>query len=50
MTIHVCVIIWAGCEIGYGEGESASYARSEAIASVPSIYQAARSEWQFRSR
>jgi hypothetical protein len=44
--MKTCVIIWGGAEIGYGEGESASYARSEAIASVSSIYLAVRDEWR----
>lgn len=40
-------IEWEGAEIGYGEGESESYAREEAVESVDSIYRSARSDWKF---
>lgn len=40
-------IEWQGSEIGYGEGESESYAREEAIESVESIYAEARADWTF---
>jgi hypothetical protein len=48
--MYTCTITWNGCEIGYGQGESASYAKSEAIASVARIYKVARSEWVIRVR
>jgi hypothetical protein len=50
MKTYICVITWNGCEIGFGEGESASYAKSEAMASVDSIYKVARSEWSISAR
>lgn len=40
-------IEWEGSEIGYGEGESESYARQEAIESVDSIYASVRGDWKF---
>jgi hypothetical protein len=45
--MYQVTIIWEGAEIGYGEGESLNYARSEARASVSDFYKVARSEWQF---
>ena len=30
--------VYQGAEIGYGEGERLSYAKQEAIDSIPSIY------------
>jgi hypothetical protein len=41
-------IEWQGAEIGYGEGESESYAREEAIESIGSAaYASVRDEWTF---
>ncbi len=45
--IHTVTIEWQGAEIGFGEGESEAFARTEAIESVPGIYGPARAEWKF---
>jgi hypothetical protein len=45
--MHQVTILWNDCEIGYGEGESLSYAKSEAIESVDGMYASVRSEWTF---
>jgi hypothetical protein len=50
MKTYICVITWNGCEIGFGQGQSASFAKSEAVSSVASIYKAARSEWSISVR
>jgi hypothetical protein len=42
-------IIWGDAEIGYGEGQSESFARAEAIESVESIYMAVKADWTFRT-
>jgi hypothetical protein len=46
-VIHTVTIEWQGAEIGFGEGESEAFARTEAIESVPGIYGPARAEWKF---
>ena len=46
-TLYQVTIEWEGCEIGYGEGESESFAREESIESVDSIYASARRDWKF---
>ena len=43
---HV-TIVWNDAELGEGFGDSLEYAEREAAESVPSIYAAVRSEWQF---
>lgn len=45
--MYQVTIIWEGAEIGYGEGESLNYAKSEAKDSVSDFYKIARSEWKF---
>jgi hypothetical protein len=47
-TLFQVTVEWQGAEIGYGEGESKSYALAEAIESVDSIYASARTDWTFR--
>lgn len=36
--MYQVTIVYQGAEIGYGEGESLSYAKQEALDSVPSFY------------
>lgn len=48
--MYITTITWKGAEIGYGQGESANFSKSEALASVDSIYRAARSEWVISTR
>lgn len=36
--MYQVTVVYQGCEVGYGEGESLSYAKQEALDSVPSFY------------
>ena len=38
VTMYQVTAIYEGCEIGYGEGDSSSYAIGECLESIDSIY------------